>query len=315
MADDLEGFVRSTAGEQPSPEFVAALHQQIVNETEQQRSQVGYEDPVVSVVDLGPEPEERLMTAGRWILLTAAAVVAVLVGAAGLLSGSDTSGVGTVDPAERTSAVDAAAGCGLDTTATVASSIEIAGEEVRVTFDVTSNSACSDVAVRVEANPEAEGIPIVKNLTLDETGAASVTVQLAGSRKVEQDWNVELIVNDTGGVAATNEFTVGEFCDLEATADLQVTYLPATNAVNIVLTVDPLCAGAPFAFDRDNLLASSPAGGWETYITDETGRIDITEQLTAKATGPFLTISAIPAPEERGAIGGAVATTTIDISQ
>lgn len=327
MADDLELVVRSIAGEGPSPDFVATLRERVVAEAEATTSPVVLEDQPVRQLDLRPEPEEHPMTKTRGIaagLAAVAAVIALIVGLAALIRDG---GPETTDPQEQsTTAVptttatpattleavavgaDADAGCGLSESASVTAAVDPSGESV--TFDVTSDPACSGVDVKVVATPATQGFPIEKNATLDDTGAASVTDHLLSTRKGEQDWSVELIVRDTGGVAATGDFAVMGICDLEA-ADLQATYLPETNEVNIVLTVDPLCAGESFAFDSGGLFASSPPGGWTTYTVDEDGRIEVTERLVTSRS--VIDIDAIPAPADRGILTGRVARVTLDI--
>lgn len=251
------------------------------------------------------------MRSKRWIwAAAAAAVIVVIVSGVAVLSADDDPSTNVAAEPDPQSAADADAGCGLNESASVIATVDASGESV--TIDVTSDPACSGVEVTVSATPATQGIPIVKNLTLDETGAASLTDQLLGSRQAEQGWSVELIVSDTGGVAVTGDFAVTEFCDLEGTADLQVTYLPETNDVSIVLTLEPLCAGTMFTFDREGLFASSPRGGWNTYTVDEAGRIEVTERLVA--SGPIISIEAIPAPTGGGYLAGPVAIETIDIS-
>lgn len=263
------------------------------------------------------------MRSKRWIWGAAAAAVLVLVVGVVAVLAADDDGSSTnvaADPTAQSTAeptqsepatvgAEADAGCGLSESASVTATVDPSGESV--TFDVTSDPACAGVEVTVSATPATQGVPIEKILTLDDTGAASVTDQLFGSRQAVQDWIVELVVVDTGGVAATASFAVGAFCDLEATADLQATYLPETHEVDIVFTVDPLCAGSTFTFDPDNYFASSPSGGWAVYTVDEDGRIEVTEQLVV--SDQLIAVQAIQVAEERGIATGGVAQVTLDI--
>ncbi len=231
-----------------------------------------------------------------WVAAAAAAVVAV-VGTFAVLAIDDDGSTDTAD-----------GGCDLRERASVIATVATDGASV--TFDVASDPACSGVEVSVAATPALQGVPIVKKVALDESGAASVSDQLLGSRQAEQPWRVELSSSESGGVVATAGFDVEQFCDLEATADLAATHLPESNGIRIVLMVDPLCEGAKFAFDRDgDLFASSPAGGWNTYVVDEAGRIDITEELAS--TDSIIAIHAIQAGD--GVLAGEIATVTLEL--
>lgn len=333
MADDLELAVRSIDGEGPSTDFVVTLRERLLAEAAAPTA--SRSDEAIVGIELQPqEHEERATKYTRWILAGAAAVIALLVGLVAVTGDDDTirTQVATTDATEPTTVepsvvpdttapatiaapesagtpgADADAGCGLSDSASVLSTVDASGESV--TIDVMSDPSCSGVDVRVVATPWVQGFPIEKTATLDDTGAASVTDHLLSTRKARQNWTVELLVSGTGGVAATGDFAVTEFCDLEA-ADLQAEHLPETNEVSIVLTVDPACAGETFTFDRDGIFASSPPGGWATYTVDDDGRVEVIEQLVV--SGPIIDVWAVPVAEERGINTGGVARVTLDI--
>jgi len=311
-------LVQSIEGEAPSPDFVASLRQQIVAETA--TPQVVTDAEPVFELDLRPESEERPMAPKRWIVAgLAAAAIALIVGFVALSGDGDDGGLDTVDtpqeptttiaastttaaPATIQEPVPASGECGLAVTPTVAAR----GDSV--TFEVTSDPGCEGETVRLSATPAAQGIPIQKNLTLDADGVQYVSDQLGGSRKAEQSWTVELTLSDRDDVAAVGGFAVTGFCDLEGSADLQVTYLPDTNEVTIVLTVDPLCAGSVLTFTPE--VIGGPQGGWDRFTVDETSRIEITRPVLAP--GPIITIDAIEAGG--GATGLTIASVTLDIS-
>ena len=322
MADDLELVVRSIEGEGPSPDFVADLRERIVAEIT--TPAVGSDDESVVVFDLRPEAKERPMTSKRMALAgLAAAAIVVIVGFVALSDAADedslattnepddsttittTTTTATTQPSTTQAPVVTTGECGLAVASTVAA------DGNAVTFEVTSDPSCAGETVELEANGSIQGLPILRTLTLDSTGEQSVTDQLVGSRKAAQNWNVQLTLADGDSVAAAGEFTVEGFCDLQASADLQVTHLTETNELNIVLTVDPLCAGTEFAFDREGgIIGTARPGGWDTWTVDENGRIDFTRPLLDP--GPFVTIEAMPAGGT--IISEVVAQVTLDVS-
>ncbi len=323
MADDLELLVRSIEGEGPSPDFVADLRNQIVAEAS--TPSVAADDESVVVVDLRPDVKERPMTNPRLALAgLAAAVIVMIVGFVTLRDAADEDSLATMNEPDDSTTITTTA---TRPTTTQPSSIEapvvttgecglavastVADDGSAVTFDVTSDPACAGEIVELEANGSIQGIPILRLLTLDSTGEQSVTDQLVGSRKAAQSWSVQLALADSDSVAATGEFTVEGVCDLRASADLQVSHLIETNELNIVLTVDPLCAGTEFAFDRDGgIIGTARPGGWDTWTVDENGRIDFTRPLLDP--GPFVTIEAMPAGGT--ILSEVVAQVTLDVS-
>ncbi|MEM7286404.1 MAG: hypothetical protein AAF480_08645 [Actinomycetota bacterium] len=326
MADDLEQALRSTLGEDPADAFVDTLRERVATEARQKTSAVDQEDLSVLRVDLRPTAEERPMTTRGLVAMVAAAIVLIVGIAVLVTTGGDGDDLETIETPEATtaagdsgepdetvagSAADASAGCGLDESASITATVDESGEAV--TFEIDFDPACTGVAVTLSGTPSERGLPITRPLTLDDTGAVTLTDQLLGTREGAQDWAVELIVDETGGVAATGAFTVAAVCDPEGAADLEATYLPESNEVDIVFTVDPVCAGVTFAFDDGTLFASSPSGGWNVYPVDDDGRIEITEELKADV-GPIIGFAAQQAPE-RGILGGSpiVARATLDI--
>lgn len=332
MADDLDLGVRSIEGESPSPDFLASLRERVLAEAAARTN-----DGVIVEVELEPlHEEERTMNTTRWLLAgAAAAVIALVVGLVAVTGDDDTTPTPAQDPttvpaapasteapaattatisepeSAGTPGADAGAGCGLSDSASIVATVESSAESV--TIDVSSDPSCGGVDVEVVATPWEQGFPIERRATLDDTGAASVSDHLLGTRSGDQDWKVELLVSDTRGVAATSSFAVTGVCDLD-TADLSAAHLPETDEVDIVFTVDPACAGETFTFDRDGIFASSPPGGWEVYVVDDRGRIEVTEQLVVD--GPVIDVLAIPVAEDRGInTGDGVARVTLDISR
>ena len=320
MADDLREGLKSTLGEEPTDEFVATLRERITAEARLKTSAVDREGHPVLQIDLRPDTEERSMTTRGMVAAVAAAIV-LIVGIAVLVTTGGDDGDGELEaietPTESTATgggPDASAGCGLDESATIESTVDDAGESV--TFEIGFDPTCAGVAVTLSGTPAERGLPITRPLTLDDTGTATLTDQLLGTRESAQAWTVELIVDETGGVAATGTFSVDAVCDPEnAGAELEATYLPESNEVALVFTIDPVCAGTTFAFDGGNLFASSPSGGWNAYTVDDDGRIEITEELKP-GVGPIIGFEAQQAPENRGALGSApVARATLDIDE
>ena len=316
MADDLREGLQSTLGEEPTDEFVATLRELVATEARNKTSAVDREGHTVLQVDLRPETKEHPMTKRGWVAAIAAAIV-LIVGITVLVNtGDDDGDLEAVEtPSESTAAgdgPDASAGCGLDESAAIASTVDDSGESV--TFEIAFDPACAGVAVTLSGTPAERGLPITRPLTLDDTGTTTLVDQLLGTREGAQSWAVELVVDETGGVAATDSFTVAAVCDPEdAGAELEATYLPDSNEVTLVFMIDPICAGTRFAFDNGDLFASSPSGGWNAYVVDDDGRIEITEELKPDV-GPFLGFEALQAPEERGILGGfPAARATLDI--
>ena len=318
MADDLRQGLQSTLGEDPTDEFVATLRDRITTEARQKASAVDLDGQTVAQVDLRPDTREHPMKRRGMVAAVAAAVV-LIVGITVLVTTGDDDGNGDLEavttPNESTAAgeaPDASAGCGLDESATITSTVDDTGESV--TFEIGFDPRCAGVAVTLSGTPAERGLPITRPLTLDDTGTATLVDQLLGTRQGAQSWTVELIVDDTGGVAATDGFTVDSACDPEnAGAELEATYLPDSNEVTLVFTIDPICAGTRFAFDGGDLFASSPSGGWNSYVVDDDGRVEITEELKP-GVGPILGFEAQQAPETRGILTGfPVARATLDI--
>lgn len=318
MADDLQQGLQSTLGEEPTDEFLATLRERITAEARRKSSAVDREGHTVLQVDLRPETKEHPMKMRGMVAAVAAAIVLIL-GITVLVTSGDDDGDGDLEavatPSESTAAgdaPDASAGCGLDESATVASTVDDAGESV--TFEIGFDPGCAGVAVTLSGTPAERGLPITRPLTLDDTGTATLVDQLLGTREGAQSWAIELIVDETGGVAATDSFTVAAVCDPEnAGAELEATYLPDSNEVTLVFTIDPICAGTRFAFDGGNLFASSPSGGWNAYVVDDDGRIELTEELKPDV-GPILGFEAQQAPQERGILTGfPAARATLDI--
>lgn len=338
MPDDLNRLIDSIEGEGPAPEFVQTLRERIVAETQgpavDRRGSAGTivpppHDPSAApievpddeiVVVFGREPSSvdglrvpgRMGTHARRLLVAAAALVVVVAGVWTLTLDDDRDELDTIDvpttatttstqPAPATQPLTPTGECSL----AVAPAVGAAGDSV--TFDVTFDPACEGASVELIATPTTQGIPIRKNLTLDASGELSISDQLFGSRRAQQSWTVELILGDSGEVAAIGDFAVTEFCDLEASADLQVTHLPDTDEVMIVLTVDPLCAGSVLTFSPE--VIGGPTGGWLRFTVDDNGRIEVTRPLLAP--GPVFTVAAIEAGG--GATGRHIASVTLDI--
>lgn len=302
MNDDLANLLESVSGESPSPEFVATLRDRVTAEAQRHVSAQATEAQPILEVSLQPASRDGSMTRKRGILTgVAAAAIALVIGLAVLASGGD-------DPDTLDTVADAAS-CGLGQSAAISAAVDETGSVV--TFEVTSDPACRGVDITISATPAIQGQPILSNATLDDAGRASVIDQLLGTRQGAQEWAVELIVSNTGDVAAVGGFAVNPVCDLEATAELEATYLPDTREVDIVFTVDPTCAGETITFDDDEIFASSPPGGWSVYTVDEAGRIEVTEQLVVP--GPIISIDATPVAAERGIASGRVATVVLDI--
>lgn len=323
MSDDLEQSVCSTEGDLPSPEFVASLRERVAAEAEQTRPEADLGGHTVLEVDFRPEAEEHTMNRSRGLVaVVAAAAIALIVGIVVANADDDSvddevEAVGTPADTDGTAAgpapdADADAGCGLSDVAGITATVDATGESV--TFDITSNPACAGVSLDVSAtsaDPETPGFPILRTVTLDDAGEASVTDNLQGRRQGVPAWNVELLVTDSGRLAATTEFSVAGSCDFD-TADVQATYLPDTGEVDIVFTIDPLCAGETFTFDDgDQIFADTPSGGWEVHTVDDEGRIETTEQLVVD--GPIIGIDVTSVPETRGATGQIVARVVLDI--
>lgn len=331
MPDELQRTVRSIEDEGPSPEFVATLRELVLAEETTQNVAVS-DGASVEIVQMPGERVARGTAGRRWALAgAAAALVALVVGLVVVVGDGETipsddppaptsldtvvppattaaPATTTVPPSAGTPGADADAGCGLSGLASVVAAVDESGESV--TIDVESDPSCGGVEVKVVATPWTQGFPIEKFATLDDTGAASVTDHLLSTRNANQNWTVELLVSDTDGVAATGGFAVSGSCDRDA-ADLRAEHLPETNEVDIVLTLDPACAGETFTFDSHGIFASSPPGGWEVYTVDDDGRIEVTEQLVVE--GPIVDVFAIPVAEERGINTGHVARVTLDI--
>lgn len=339
MADDLERLVCSSEGEGPSSDFAVSLRERLVAEVAHPTP--GFDDgaELLDVIDLRPAvAEERPMT-NKTLIAAALAAAIVLIAGLTMVFGDDENGTETIDPVVDgespddeppdeepldeeplpgppavevgpTGAADADAGCGLSDIAQVVGTVDAAGE--RVEFEVDGGSGCAGLDLQIVATPAVEGLEIRQNVTLDANGTALASDQLFGSRRVAQGWTIELVVPETGGVASIGTFVLDMFCDLDGTAELEVTYVEATHSLDIVFSVDPMCSDQQFAFDRDGRFVSSPRGGWNNYELDENGRIEINEPLRDEVEGRF-SIEAMPSGEERRFLAGNVAEVVVEI--